>query len=196
MSPRTPLQNEEIQEKRRTRILEAAFELFGSKGYRATSIAEIANYAGISKGLIYHYYSSKEELLKGIFKLNKEQAEKDLHLELATVSMENVKPKETIRSIVDVCVSHLHKRSHFIKLSFAMALQPEVLHDLKQQIDEDREKWMQLLTNVFEQMNFDDPVSEAYHLIALMDGIAFGYIVFDNYPLEDIRKLVLKKYNL
>lgn len=45
------------------RICEAALELFVQKGYRATTIDEIAKRGGLTKGAIYYYFKSKAELL-------------------------------------------------------------------------------------------------------------------------------------
>ena len=50
---------EEIQK----RILESAEVLFASKGYKNTTIANIAKAAGVSVGNVYRYYISKEEIL-------------------------------------------------------------------------------------------------------------------------------------
>lgn len=47
----------------REKIIEAAKYLFGQKGYHSTSIQEISQKAEISKGLIYHYFSNKSEIL-------------------------------------------------------------------------------------------------------------------------------------
>ena len=66
MSPRTQLQFEEIREEKKTLIMDAALEQFASEGYYATTISQIANHAGISKGLLYNYFESKEALLIAI----------------------------------------------------------------------------------------------------------------------------------
>lgn len=44
--------------------MDTALEVFAAKGYRGTSIKDIAAAAGMSQGLMYHYFKSKEELLK------------------------------------------------------------------------------------------------------------------------------------
>ncbi|MFN8528050.1 MAG: TetR/AcrR family transcriptional regulator [Anaerolineae bacterium] len=62
MSPRTKLANQQIRDDRREQILTAARIVFASKGYGATVIDDIAAAAGISKGLIYHYFPGKEDL--------------------------------------------------------------------------------------------------------------------------------------
>src|SRR3954466_15698445 len=47
---------------RRAAILDAALEVFSSRGYHAASIDEIASEAGISKALIYEHFPSKKDL--------------------------------------------------------------------------------------------------------------------------------------
>jgi len=63
MSPRTPKQFEDMREEKRTLIMDVALEHFANAGFHATTINHIARHAGISKGLMYNYFSSKEELL-------------------------------------------------------------------------------------------------------------------------------------
>ncbi|WP_417913199.1 TetR/AcrR family transcriptional regulator [Candidatus Electronema sp. TJ] len=54
---------EQKKQKTRTAIMEAAFTLFGERGYENTSISALAKAAGIGKGTIYSYFSSKSEIL-------------------------------------------------------------------------------------------------------------------------------------
>ena len=54
-------------EERRRLILAAAVRVFARKGYHACRVGEIAEEAGISHGLLYHYFASKEEVLETIF---------------------------------------------------------------------------------------------------------------------------------
>lgn len=48
----------------RTSILNAAVKLFGQRGYHATSLQDIIEAAGCSKGAFYHYFESKEDLVR------------------------------------------------------------------------------------------------------------------------------------
>ena len=66
MSPRTPKQYEEIREEKIALIMDTALEHFANEGYYRTTINHIARHAGISKGLMYNYFESKEALLKAI----------------------------------------------------------------------------------------------------------------------------------
>jgi TetR/AcrR family transcriptional regulator len=47
-------------------LIAAALELFVEKGFASTRIEEVAQLAGVSKGTLYLYYASKEELLKAV----------------------------------------------------------------------------------------------------------------------------------
>ncbi|WHY75370.1 TetR/AcrR family transcriptional regulator [Neobacillus sp. WH10] len=53
---------------RKEHVIDAARQLFIDKGFQATSIQDILNYSGISKGTFYNYFSSKNELLIALFK--------------------------------------------------------------------------------------------------------------------------------
>jgi AcrR family transcriptional regulator len=66
MSPRTSKQYEEIREEKSVLIMDTALEHFANEGYYRTTINHIAQHAGISKGLMYNYFDSKEALLKAI----------------------------------------------------------------------------------------------------------------------------------
>ena len=56
------------QEEKRRQILDAAVRAFARKGYHACRVGEIAEEAGVAYGLVYHYFSSKEEVLQTIFR--------------------------------------------------------------------------------------------------------------------------------
>jgi TetR/AcrR family transcriptional regulator, fatty acid metabolism regulator protein len=56
------------QEEKRRRLLDAAVRVFARKGYHAARIGDIAEEAGVAYGLLYHYFSSKEEVLRSVFR--------------------------------------------------------------------------------------------------------------------------------
>ena len=51
---------------RRAELVDAALRLFAEKGFRGTTIADIAAATGTAHGLVYHYFRSKDELLAAI----------------------------------------------------------------------------------------------------------------------------------
>jgi TetR/AcrR family transcriptional regulator, fatty acid metabolism regulator protein len=57
-------------ESRRDELLAAAVRVFARKGYHTCRVTDIADEAGTSHGLVYHYFSSKDEVLETIFREN------------------------------------------------------------------------------------------------------------------------------
>ncbi|MEU3960794.1 TetR/AcrR family transcriptional regulator [Streptomyces buecherae] len=49
------------------RLLEAATRLFAERGYDRTSVQEIVEAAGVTKGALYHYFGSKDDLLHEVY---------------------------------------------------------------------------------------------------------------------------------
>jgi AcrR family transcriptional regulator len=60
------MQQEERSERSRTQILDAALKLFAHHGYGATSVRDIAEAAGLSKGNVYHHFPDKEAIFRSL----------------------------------------------------------------------------------------------------------------------------------
>jgi AcrR family transcriptional regulator len=58
----------QYKEEAKTRILNTATEMFLENGYKNTKMNEIAKKLGVSKGALYQYYKSKEDLLIDVIK--------------------------------------------------------------------------------------------------------------------------------
>jgi AcrR family transcriptional regulator len=65
--PRTAEQFETMREASKEVLIQAALELFARHGFEQTSVRMIARQAGVSLGLLYNYFESKEALLVTIF---------------------------------------------------------------------------------------------------------------------------------
>ncbi|MDX1667789.1 MAG: TetR/AcrR family transcriptional regulator [Limnobacter sp.] len=66
----TPPKWERRKQDRPQELLQAALHVFGSKGFAAARLDDVAKRAGVSKGTVYLYYSNKEELLKEVVRQN------------------------------------------------------------------------------------------------------------------------------
>lgn len=56
----------EQADRRRVELIDVALKLFAERGFRGTTIADIATATGTAHGLVYHYFRSKDELLEAI----------------------------------------------------------------------------------------------------------------------------------
>jgi AcrR family transcriptional regulator len=57
-----PIVSEEYKEKKRQEILQSAHACFARKGFEASTVDEIVTHSGLSKGAIYNYFKSKDEI--------------------------------------------------------------------------------------------------------------------------------------
>ncbi len=76
------MKQQERQERSRREIFQAAMEEFGAHGYDKVSMENLCTRHGISKGMMYHYYSNKDELfllcVQDVFQNLKEQIEQEI----------------------------------------------------------------------------------------------------------------------
>lgn len=68
-----PKVSEEYKEQKKFEILQAAANIFGVKGYYSTTMDDLVKESKMSKGAIYHYYKSKEEVYEHMLQLQAEQ---------------------------------------------------------------------------------------------------------------------------
>jgi AcrR family transcriptional regulator len=54
-------------ERTRSRILEAAFELFSTRGFEATTLRDVAERVGVNKAALYYYFANKSAILAALF---------------------------------------------------------------------------------------------------------------------------------
>ncbi|KDA06905.1 hypothetical protein DC31_06755 [Microbacterium sp. CH12i] len=88
--------------RRRESILEAAENLFATKGFSATTTQEIADSVGILKGSLYYYVSSKEELLFEVVLRNHQRLHRHV---LDDSGLDTLSELEAVRLFVERHVS-------------------------------------------------------------------------------------------
>lgn len=69
---------EDRQQKRRNALLRAGFELFGTRGYRATSVRMICGHAGLTERYFYESFPNREALLLEVYAELEEELEQRL----------------------------------------------------------------------------------------------------------------------
>ncbi len=190
--PRTEKQNKEIREKTRDKILQSALKLFADKGYNGTSIENISANAGISKGLAYNYFKSKEKIAEAILnKANEENAY--LVNELKKVN----EPKEQLKLLIEMMFNYVRENEQFWRLYLHLSLQPEVIEAAKEISKQFAGDFIIVVKTIFKKIGYKNPEAEARTLAAIIDGLGLQ-LFFDkeNFPFNKMKKHVLKKYDL
>jgi AcrR family transcriptional regulator len=97
------------------RLLAAATRLFAGQGYDRTSVQEIVEAAGVTKGALYHYFGSKDDLLHEIYaRLLRVQQE---HLDAAAGSDAPIEQRlrEAAADVVVTSLAHLDDATIFFR---------------------------------------------------------------------------------
>ncbi|MFA6599225.1 MAG: TetR/AcrR family transcriptional regulator [Ignavibacteriaceae bacterium] len=190
MAPRTKKQFEEIRQGKKALIMNAALELFANEGYHATSISKIAEKAGISKGLLYNYFESKEALIIQI--LDQGFAEMFAYFD---INKDGVLSKKELAYFIDKSVESLKVNIEFWRFYFRVSLQPEVFPLLKSKIEAIMAPMMKLLVKYFQTQGAKEPTMEAMLFGALLDGISMDYVFTPELiPIDKVKKAIIKKY--
>lgn len=189
--PKTKEQFEAIRQRSRGIILETALELFARKGYTSTSISQIAAQAGVSKGLIYNYFESKEALLHAILAAEMEVGEKWWR-----PIMESPDPPfEKLRKATVTVMNMIRSNLEHWKLLTSLAFQPDVLKGMEPIVADKRRIYITETIQLFTDLGVADPVKETFFYGALLDGIFFQYMNMEKeYPLDDMLEYLLQRY--
>ncbi|HOK26428.1 MAG TPA: TetR/AcrR family transcriptional regulator [Bacteroidales bacterium] len=121
MTPRTSIQLEKIREAKRSLIMQSALEHFAKNGYYATTISHIAKHAGISKGLMYNYFPSKEALLKEIIYNYIQEI-----YQYFDINRDGYLTEEEFEYFIHQIYRTLKEKKSFFQLLFQMMMQSEV----------------------------------------------------------------------
>jgi AcrR family transcriptional regulator len=167
-------------EQRRAEILEAALQLFSSKGFHDTTMEEVANAAGVAKGTIYLYFQSKEHLLLAL-KRDFMQGLTDAVANIVADAIEQLEGgkgtdyRDIIDDIFDSVVEYHTSRRDAVEVVVRQSPSPDLVNEA---LELERD-YLGLITSAFRTgmeyglVHTEDPEMTA-HLItaAIRDNIA------------------------
>jgi AcrR family transcriptional regulator len=189
--PRTKAQNEQIREATRLAILNAATKLFAENGYVHTSMRGVAENAGISPGLTYHYFKNKEQLLIAAFDHNMATLNQAMYTVWQPQHADN-RIAHLIRVIFDLIQDENRFGEYFYSLHTQPAVQPIIGTAVQY--------WISQLRNLFAtelaQRGRPNPQIDAYLLYSLIYGTMLGYLLDPkNYPLSQVIESIIEQYD-
>ena len=83
---------------KRRLLLDAAVRVFARKGYHSARVGDIAEEAGVAYGLLYHYFASKEEVLRSVFR----ETWRALIQTIKSVEEGDDPPREQLRKVAEI----------------------------------------------------------------------------------------------
>ncbi|MCF8362766.1 MAG: TetR/AcrR family transcriptional regulator [Prolixibacteraceae bacterium] len=190
--PRTPEQYEQIRKEKKLVICETALELFAQNGYHATPISLIVKKANMSKGLLYNYFESKEELLTNIIDNGFNELIDNFDL-----NKDNILTDEEFEYFLHSLFKILDSRRSFWKLYFSLMLQISIAPLIEPRVKVWYDMLISILEDFFKKRNIKNPRTEALTFGAMLDGLSFDYIINpDMFPVNDVVNHIIDKYQI
>lgn len=191
----SPISSIEFEKKRvvsRKKIIDSALKLFGTNGFSNTSISQIAKDAGISKGLMYNYFESKDELLEQVI-LETVESMQGMYLAF----FEEKDARQMLLKMIDFTVDFLKTEKEFNVLMTSLGLQKESHPIIKKIAIEKINQLMPMILSKMTDAGIPDAENEIYIIGAVMDGMAVQYLTTeDEVHLMKVSNALKKKYNL
>lgn len=188
--PKTAEQNEQIRQATRKAIVDGAMVCFAQQGYAQTTIRRIAGEAGVSTGLMYHYFESKEALLQAVFD--------NCMAILSGVLVEAYRegePGRRIPGLLRAIFAMLEADREFWLLFQMLRNQPAIMAILGDALRQWTRRLRELFAAELRSSGWAEPAVEALILYSLIEGTIQQYLLDpDDYPLSTITERIVARY--
>ncbi len=171
-------------------ILIAAGDLMLQKGVKETSLKDIANEVGISKGTLYYHFSSKDDIIFEIADKHLTQLTDELENWIGDI--DNDSSIEQILKIVIERISNLETRGklHIYLISEAILNNKTLRERFRQKYDE----WLNLMETslkaLLKDQNTDYRVL-SFLMVAVLDGFSMQKLIgVEDIPVEDTARII------
>ncbi|TNE47901.1 MAG: TetR/AcrR family transcriptional regulator [Bacteroidetes bacterium] len=188
MSPRTSKQFEAIRARSREKILNAAMEAFATKGYQHVSVSQIAARAGVAKGLLYNYFSSKEDMLLAIVELIMQ----DIFSYMGGI-LQEPDPEKKLEQLIRISFQLFREKREFYTTIMPILTQRGISEKVHNQLSRFLGEFVSVFEGIYGALGVANPRMEAYLLGALIDGVAWHYLfLFEaDYPVDEVEAHIL-----
>ena len=153
------------------KIIDSARELFASKGYEVTTIDQIVRHAAVSKGLVYHFYKSKVDLLRDIIS----SATMDMVEQFDEKILDS--DQNQLVEIIKLVFDNLREQKVYYQFNISLLFQPATSELIKDLIIERSTQLYERVYQIFIDRFDQDPKLSTYIFLAEIDGVAVDLLV-------------------
>jgi AcrR family transcriptional regulator len=191
--PRTPKENDRIRRATTEQILKTALSLFCEKGYHATSIGEIAQQADISKGLLYHYFTSKAEVLGALVDIRINDV-----LVVMNAAQTKLTPAAQIQHIAEGALADVRKQPDVFRFYLNLFSQPKLDPDIAtytQKLMDEQARQFEVQTEMFKKLGVKHPRQRSLYFSSILQGIMLMYSTYPTtFPLDAVKAQVIAEF--
>jgi TetR/AcrR family transcriptional repressor of bet genes len=159
-----------IRDIRRRELLEAALEIIKREGLPATTLSRIADEAGVSKGIVHHYFTGKDELIEETMRYAHSRRRDDLIQRLRNAG----NPQERLSAVISVILDEKYFQHGFCRawISFKAGTYSRLgLARLHRAIH--RREWSNLAHALASFQSRPEARNTAFSIKAMVEGYRF-----------------------
>jgi TetR/AcrR family transcriptional regulator, fatty acid metabolism regulator protein len=163
-------------ESRRDELLAAAVRVFARKGYHTCRVSDIADEAGASHGLVYHYFSSKDEVLETIFRENWGP----IAVAIEGIAATDVAAPEQLRKVVALVLHAWRRDQETVRVLVREISRSPVLQERIGEFQQAFDALEHVIVRGQERGEFDaelDPRFATYAVWGTLDEILTGWVL-------------------
>ncbi len=184
--PRTEKQFEQIRKEKKELIKQTALELFAENGFHATSINQIAKKAGISKGLTYNYFASKNDILKEII----DEGFHQIH-DLFDPNNDGILTEEELIFFVEKTFDTVGSNLRHWKLFFTLMLQPIVSENFSYQYIDASKVMLKMMHDFLVSKGSKDPEGDMLMINSMIEGaLLYSIVTPELFPIDLVKKKI------
>lgn len=179
---------------RKQLILDKALEVFAEKGYCSTSVDDIVKKAGISKGLIYTYFKSKEDIFLDIADNWQDISQRNNTFMEHIESNNNLKLSDKLISLWDDIVSQWTTQNlMFARILYEFWFESSKIPELQQIMIKRSETSLRLVEQIISASNpkIDVSMTAAFSRLwwAQIDGLVSYFISHETIPKNEMARI-------
>ncbi|MFT4412341.1 TetR/AcrR family transcriptional regulator [Fredinandcohnia humi] len=189
-----PIVSDEYKQKKKREILDSAQQAFGEKGYQVATIDDIVAYSGMSKGAIYNYFESKEDIYVQLMNLRTERTFEFFEESLKEYKTATEKIKFLFKTYADVELNEDRQKSIQVHVEFFINSGRDA-EMKKLMVDRFKDIYQKFLIEIVEEgkkvgefgTHVDSNIISSLFW-GILDGVCLHYSVLgaDEYPYQDI----------
>jgi AcrR family transcriptional regulator len=163
----TPTKRKDIPPQRRAQILAAAAGLFSRGGYQGVTVDAIARRAGISKGNLYWYFSSKREIFQLLF----DDIFERFGPPLQKIIESDEPPRQKLRALTRTLFEIAEANPEAMYLILQIAAQPELREMVSSEYSQLMRRYIDFVTPLFTAMGEKKPEDTAIVYVSILDAL-------------------------
>jgi TetR/AcrR family transcriptional repressor of nem operon len=174
-------------------IIVEALKLFRTQGYHKTTMADIGNACGLLKGSIYHYFSSKEDLMKSVLEFLKDYYREKV---FSVAYDKTLSAKEKLQLLGEKSIDVFATGGGACLMANIAMETNNVVPEFRKPIRDFFEDWVNALANIFsEQYSKKSALFFAKESVCAIEGAAMMMRIYDDKEyLLKAHEMIMEKF--